>query len=266
MAPAPPDLSLADMALRILMGVAAASLASLSGVGGGVFFVPIFLFIVGLPPNIAVGSSKVVVAIVSIVSGLTYLRQGTTRISRAAPLMVSMIPGAALGAYLVAYIDPRLLEVILGLFITYYSFRLLLATARKALAREAKPVEEEGSRGPRPGGRYLMLATGVAAGLFAGLTGTGGGAILVPMLTLLRIAKLKEAVAISMLSISLGAVVSAAIHVWTGVVDFGAAAPFALGALVGSVLGPMAASRLSTDALRPIVALVLLLVALRLLF
>ncbi|WP_082398248.1 sulfite exporter TauE/SafE family protein [Aeropyrum camini] len=251
------------------MGAAAAALASLSGVGGGVFFVPIFLFIVGLPPNVAVGSSKLVVAIVSIVSGLTYLKQRTTRLSRAAPLMLSMIPGAALGAYLVAYINPRLLEVVLGLFITYYSLRLLAATARKALARGEQDTtggSDDGMEGARPGSRYLMLATGVVAGLFAGLTGTGGGAILVPMLTLLRIARLKEAVAISMLSISLGAVVSAAIHVWTGVVDFGAAAPFALGALIGSVLGPMIAGKLSTDALRPIVALVLLLVALRLLF
>ncbi|MCE4615990.1 MAG: sulfite exporter TauE/SafE family protein, partial [Aeropyrum sp.] len=181
----------------------------------------------------------------------------------AAPIMLSMLPGSIVGAYLVAYIDPEVLEVILAAFILYYSGRLFLRTYRefRGLSND-KPAGPEGGRS----NNVAMVAAGALAGVFAGLTGTGGGAVIVPILTTLRLASLKEAVATSMVSISLGAVASASVHAATGLIDYRTALPFASGALAGSVVGPMLAKRMSVRALRPVVAVVLSLVALRLLF
>lgn len=250
--------------LHAVLGVAAATLASMSGVGGGVFFVPIYLFLLDLEANIAVGTSKLVVAVVSIISGVTYLRQGSTSLRRAAPIMVAMIPGSMAGAYLVAFVNPRLLEIVLAAFIGYYSMRLLYRSLKGYISGSEARIQEDRTVARRYD-NILMAGAGAVAGVFAGLTGTGGGAVIVPILTTLRIAGLKEAVATSMLSISLGAIASAVVHAYTGVIDYRAALPFAAGALVGSVLGPTLAKRMSIGALRPIVGGVLLLVALRLL-
>jgi len=235
-------------------------LATMSGVGGGVFMVPIFYFVLGLPIGLAVGTSKAVVAVITVWGGLNYLLRGDARLGRAAVLLVSMLPGSVVGAALVAYVNARLVEVLVGSFIVAYSLNLAWRTLRGAGAGGERV---SGGRGE---GRPLLEAlAGLVAGLIAGLTGTGGGAILMPILMGPLGMSVHEAAATSIVAISAGSVASGLVHVATGQVAYWVAVPWGAGALVGATLGPRIAARMRPARLRLLISLVLLLAGARML-
>ncbi len=245
-----------------LGGLVVGILATMSGVGGGVFMVPVFYFVLGLPIGLAVGTSKAVVAVITVWGGLNYLARGDASIRRAAILLVSMLPGSVAGAALVAYINARLIELLVGSFIVAYALNL----ARKTLAsRGGKEGAEKGAGGAERRRPLLEVFVGLAAGLVAGLTGTGGGAILMPLLMGPLGMGVHEAAATSIVAISAGSVASGVVHVATGQVVYEVAVPWGLGALAGATLGPRIAARMRPRSLRLVISLVLLLAGARML-
>ena len=241
-----------------LGGLIVGILATMSGVGGGVFMVPVFYFVLGLPISLAVGTSKAVVALITVWGGINYLARGDASLRRASILLVSMLPGSVAGAALVAYINARLVEILVGAFIVAYALNL----ARKTLA-QGRSEAARGEERPAPGGRssrpLLEAAVGLLAGLVAGLTGTGGGAILMPLLMGPLGMGVHEAAATSIVAISAGSVASGVVHVATGQVVYEVAVPWGLGALAGATLGPRIAARMRPRSLRLLISLVLLL-------
>ncbi len=264
----------ATIALYMVLGVIIGILATMSGVGGGVFFVPIFALALGSPIPIAVGTSKAIVAVITSIGGVSYLRRRMTSVGEALPIVVSMLPGAALGAWIVAFVEPRVIEVIVGAFVIAYSVRLYYRALREArrVAESSSHVNpglggntlNEEERRDRRKALVIKPVAGFAAGLIAGLTGTGGGAILVPILTSLLGMRLKEAVALSTLAISPGSLVSAAVHLATDTVNYILWASFAPGAAIGALIGPRLVAAIRVTWLRPLVASVLLVAGLRL--
>jgi uncharacterized membrane protein YfcA len=111
------------------------------------------------------------------------------------------------------------------------------------------------------------LATGSATGLLAGLTGTGGGIFLTPLLILMRWGTAREAAAISPLFILCN---SASGLLGLGLKELNLPTGFLLwccAALVGGCLGAYLGSRkLGGRGLRMALALVLFLAGLKLLF
>jgi uncharacterized membrane protein YfcA len=247
-----------EEALYPLLGACVAVIATMSGVGGGVFFVPLLALALGYPVPLAVGTSKAVVAVVTSFGGIAYMRRGMASAREVAPIVAAMLPSSAAGAWLVAYVDPRLIEVVVGSFVAFYGARLVYRSLRP-------PSSPAG--GERRGGRgaAVKLAAGAVAGLIAGLTGTGGGAVLVPILTGVLGMRLKEAVAASTLAIFPGSVAAAAVHAATGTVDARLWALLAPGAAAGALLGPRIVASIRVSWLRPLVGSVLLLVGLRML-
>lgn len=220
--------------------------------------VPLFYFALGLPISQAVATSKVVVAIITLWGALNYLHRGEARLSSAARILVSMLPGSVLGALLVAYVDARLVEVLVGSFIVLYSVNL----AYKTLSSGSGGEQKASKRGGRP---LLETLAGLIAGVVAGLTGTGGGAILMPFLLGPLGMGVHEAVAHSIVAISLGSVASGVVHVATGQVVYNVAVPFGVGALLGATIGPGVASRMKPWSLRLFISLVLLIAGVRML-
>lgn len=239
-------------------GLVVGVLATMSGVGGGVFMVPLFYFALGLPISQAVATSKAVVAIITLWGALNYLYRGEARLSSAARILVSMLPGSVLGALLVAYVDARLIEILVGLFIVFYSVNLVYKTLSSGSRREQETL----GRKDKP---ILEILAGLIAGVIAGLTGTGGGAILMPFLLGPLGMGVHEAVAHSIVAISLGSVASGVVHVATGQVVYNVAVPFGAGAFLGATIGPGVASRMKPRSLRLFISLVLLIAGVRML-
>lgn len=115
---------------------------------------------------------------------------------------------------------------------------------------------------------YLLL--GLAAGLFAGLLGIGGGIVIVPALWYLFArqefasqAVMQLAVATSLASIVFTAMASTHAHHRRGAVLWPAAATLAPGIILGALLGALAVGKLTSDMLRVAFGIFEILVALQ---
>lgn len=140
---------------------------------------------------------------------------------------------------------------------------LLVGAWRLAAARPDEPGD--GARGGIPLGWGLV--SGAAIGLVAGLTGTGGGIFLTPLLVLTRWTRTREAAGLSGAFI-LANSVSGLVGVATGGIALPTALPLwigvvAAGGVIGSWLG---AERFSVLSLRRVLAAVLVVAAAKLVF
>ncbi|MBN7796243.1 sulfite exporter TauE/SafE family protein [Parahaliea mediterranea] len=115
-----------------------------------------------------------------------------------------------------------------------------------------------------------MLATGVAAGVLAGLLGVGGGIVIVPVLEITLgvmgvdpAIRMHIAVATSLSTIILTSISSTRAHHRRGAVDFGLARAWGLYILGGAVAGTVLASQLDSSALSLIFAVVAIVVAVK---
>lgn len=118
----------------------------------------------------------------------------------------------------------------------------------------------------------MMIATGVVAGLLAGLLGVGGGIVIVPVLdTALGIygvdseIRMHIAVATSLACIILTSVSSSRAHHAKGSVDFSLVKVWGPAVFLGSLIGSYAASYVDSQVLSGIFGIIALIVALKML-
>ena len=97
------------------------------------------------------------------------------------PCALPAIPFAFLGGYL--SLPPAVFKIVLGIVLIYAAIRLIAP----------QQVDQEARRPPLP----AALLCGGAIGFLAGLTGTGGGIFLTPLLLAVGWARAKSAAAVS---------------------------------------------------------------------
>ena len=101
------------------------------------------------------------------------------------PFAVLAVPAAYVGGYM--QLPAAILRIVIGLVLLFSAMRLIF--------RKTDPPET------RPPQRVAAISTGAAIGFLSGLTGTGGGIFLTPLLLFLRWARIRQAAAVSALFI-----------------------------------------------------------------
>lgn len=108
--------------------------------------------------------------------------------------------------------------------------------------------------------------TGALVGFFAGLSGVGGGALLVPLLTgYLRLPQ-HTAHGTSLIVVIFAAAAAAVGYIWRGDVDWALVGGLLGGSIVGAYAGALLVMRIPAKQLRTLFALFLLAVGIRMLF
>lgn len=167
------------------------------------------------------------------------------------PFALLAVPFAFLGGYL--DLPTQVFKVVVGI--------VLLVSAWQFLARP--PAEGE----PRPPARPLAVGVGAGLGLLSGLTGTGGGIFLTPMLIFLRWAGTKAAAATSALFILLNSIAGLLgnFSATQSFPKFGASLLIAAG--IGGAIGSHFGSRrLEPMVIKRLLAVVLVIAGLKLIF
>ncbi len=116
-----------DVALVILLGVAAGAVAGLFGVGGGIIFVPTLTLVLGLTQLEAEATSLLAIIPVAVLGSWRQTRSGTVRWRDATVMGVVSIGTAVAGAFLADVAPERALRIGFAL--------LLLATATQLVLR-----------------------------------------------------------------------------------------------------------------------------------
>lgn len=143
------------------------------------------------------------------------------------PFALLAVPGAYLGGQI--HVPTEVFKVVVGVVLLLSAVRLLLPSPPEV------PVVP-----PRV---TVALPVGAALGFLAGLTGTGGGIFLTPLLLLMGWAGAKQAAAVSALFILLNSAAGLAGNYASTAHIPSLAVPLAAAALVGGAIGSFCGSR-----------------------
>lgn len=95
--------------LLVLIGFAAGTLAGLLGVGGGTVIVPALIICSGIQPDVARGTSLVVIVASALIGASLHHRLGNIEHKIAVYAGIAGVPSAVLGAYLGAHMASEIL-------------------------------------------------------------------------------------------------------------------------------------------------------------
>jgi uncharacterized membrane protein YfcA len=257
-----------DMAwLLPVFGFVVGIFASLTGVGGGVLIFPILTLLYGFVPQQAVGTSLGMIIFTAIASTYFYSRQKRIFYRTGLLLSITTVPGAYLGAYLTTIVSPQTLGVLFGLFLIYIAGRMILrslkpggTSAAGGDAVERPSVSDRelvASRGPAVKAVTLGLFVGIASGLL----GIGGGALAVPIMTLVLHMPIHYATATSMFTMIFTSLSGVLKHHLAGHVHWLFAVLLGAGTVFGARLGASLSLKISGRNLRLVFGIVLLAVS-----
>jgi hypothetical protein len=208
--------------------------------------------LLSLAPSFIKPGALVLNILVATIASLQFWRAGHFRWALFWPFALAAVPLAFVGGFV--SLPRQAFQWLLGAVLLYSAWRLL---ARPAPAGEAVV------RPPRLG---LALLAGGGIGLLSGLTGTGGGIFLTPLLLFAGWAAPKQAAAVSALFILLNSASGLGGWLASGQALPAHLAPLLLAAGSGGLIGSwMGARQLAATSIKRFLALVLLIAGLKLL-
>lgn len=234
--------------LTILIFAAAVLYSSVGHAGASGYLAAMALC--SIAPEVMRPAALLLNIIVATIGSVRYYRAGCFSWRLFLPLTLGSIPCAFLGGLLA--LPPHIYRPVVGSV-------LLLAAIR--LAVERKGADE---RGMRPFPVLLAVACGAAIGFLSGLTGTGGGIFLSPLLLFIPWATTKQASGVSAAFILVNSIagllgVMTKVPTLPGEVGFWVLAA-TVGGFIGSELGT---KKLGNQTLRRLLALVLVVAGLK---
>jgi len=240
-------------------------LVGMTGVGGGSLMTPLLVLLFGFHPATAVGTDLLYASVTKSVGTAVHGSRQTVDWRIVMGLAMGSIPAAIITIFTMSRLGAtgthtQILNLLLG--------AALLLTA---VATFFRPVilkwtgEHFHPEGKTVISRWTVLI-GVMLGVLVSITSVGAGAlgttallILYPRLPIAKIAGSDIAHAVPLTLIAgLG-------HWWMGSVDFSLMGALLIGSIPGIVIGSLFASRSSDNVLRPLLAVTLLLVSIKLL-
>jgi uncharacterized membrane protein YfcA len=156
-----------------VIGMVAGAMSGLFGIGGGFVIVPALTAWCGRGQRQAVATSLMAIFPLAIGGVIAYAAHGQLDVWAAVPLAIGSLVGAWFAAALLNHVPQRALRWIFAV--------VVLLTAAKLLLDPGAPTGPVSHDLPK---LALLLPVGVLIGVLAGLTGTGGGAIMVPVMQL----------------------------------------------------------------------------------
>jgi uncharacterized membrane protein YfcA len=158
-----------EIALAFLMFLGAALYSSVGHAGSSAYQAAMALF--GVPPQVMRPTALSLNIIVSTLGTIRYSRSGLTDWRMLVPLLIGSVPAAFFAGGV--KLPPEIFRPLLGFVLLFTAVRLLWPGAFKFNAEPARPRH------------VLAIMAGAAIGALAGLTGTGGGIFLSPLLLFL---------------------------------------------------------------------------------
>ena len=165
------------------------------------------------------------------------------------PFAILAVPLAYIGGHL--NLPSHLFKLLLGVVLIYSAIRFFIQS------KTTKPINEPP--------RFIALSSGAGIGLLSGLTGTGGGIFLTPLLLFMGWADAKRAAAVSALFVLLNSIsglagnLSATKSLPTFIIPLLIAAAF--GGTIGAYMG---STRIQSETIKKLLALVLLIAGIKL--
>lgn len=261
-----------------LLGLIAAVLGSIMGLGGGIIIVPALMILSdyspilsGITPQIAVGTSLLIMIFTGLSSTIAYLKQKKVDVQSGLIFFIGSGPGAIFGVWLNKGIKVDVFLIAFGAFIVFISFILMIRNRIPPLKRRVKGIKrsyetDEGQTVQYGFQPVVAVSIAFIVGMFSGLFGIGGGSLMVPVMILLFAFPPHLAVATSMFLVFLSATISSVSHISLGNVDWYYAMALIPGAWFGGQLGAAINRRLKSDTVVMMLRVFLVIIGIRLIY
>jgi uncharacterized membrane protein YfcA len=246
----------ATLGLGLLIGL---SLGALGG-GGSILTVPALVYVIGQDARAATTSSLFIVGITSVIAALGHARTGRVRWGVGVVFGITGIAAGFAGTAVNRLVDPDVL------LLAFAAVILVAAVGMLANSRDEDATPQEGDA-PQPARRWTpgrigrVAGAGLLVGFMTGFFGVGGGFVIVPALTLALGLPMPQAVATSLVVISITSAGALLARAGTAHVDWAVIIPFTLAAVAGSLGGKVVPGRVSGTTLTRAFAVLLVAVA-----
>ncbi len=120
-----------------------ATIAMSSGIGGAVFFSPLFLLVLGLSPTIAIGSA-LITELFGFTSGvISYRKAGLIDYKLARSLLILSIPFAIAGSLIADYFPASILKAIFATGLLFIGWQLFASYREEEKHKHDEVIKEE---------------------------------------------------------------------------------------------------------------------------
>lgn len=210
----------------LLIGVFAGLASGMLGIGGGIIMVPLLLAI-GFDRHRAHATSIAAILPIALAGAATFGLGGEIDVGVGITVGLGGVVGSIAGAQMMHRSSPRTLAFVFNVILVLAAVRMILGGGSIAGGGEA-------------GGLAMILVgflIGVGAGFFAGLSGVGGGVIMVPAFVLLLGFTQHAAQGTSLLAIIFTSISATMVNVRNRRVRLLDALMVGLAGVAGSILG-----------------------------
>jgi uncharacterized protein len=194
---------IAGLIMALIIGVT----LGLIGGGGSILTVPVFVYIMGIPPVEATAYSLFVVGATSAAGAFGYQKQGLIAWKDGLIFAVPSLIAVFMVRSLVVPSLPQTMGGMLGLSFSkdvfiMVLFAIIMALASFTMIKDGIKVAPNPSIGAAKKAAIIMLE-GFGVGAITGLVGAGGGFLIIPALVILMGMDMKKAVGTSLLIIAI---------------------------------------------------------------
>lgn len=265
--------------LLLLIGILGGGVAGMLGVGGGLIFTPVLIYVYGdalaQPVPWIIATSLLCTFAASLSSVRTHWARDNMFWKEGLLVGICSLLGTAAGVWFVGsgYYEQREFSLLFSALLLYTAYRFLLVKTKT----EASSAHNNAGSSQRHIYLPQALLIGALGGIIATLAGVGGGVVMVPIMSIALGLPYHKTISISSTAIvcislfswlqfSLKTPSEAGLTPFTlGFVDFGTGLPLLAGALIGANYGVVATGVLSKKTLERIFGSIALLVAAELL-
>jgi uncharacterized membrane protein YfcA len=248
-----------DAVLIAIYAIGVGTISSMVGIGGGIFNTPLLMIVFLLSEQFAPATALVAALFLAVASTTAYWRQDPRPIIPKVGLFLAIttVPGSLIGVALRTMIEsPYVLRLIFGLALMPVAIKMLFAVRRERgdISSELASYNMSNLTDKR---LTISLFGGFVGGVSAGLLGIGGGAVVVPVLSVLMGLPMHAAVATSMFTMVFTAGAGTAMNYVSGYINPFYAISLGVGMLVGAQVGSRLACKVNSVQLKRIFGVIL---------
>ena len=262
-------------------------LSGMFGVGGGFLMTPL-LFLIGIPPAVAVATEANQIVASSFSGALAHLKRKTVDLKMGSTLLIGGLLGAGIGIIIFNYLKSlgqvdllvKLCYVaflgIIGSLMFIESLRAILKAQGESIPKKVRRPRGFAQQLPfktrfRTSGLYISIIPPILVGLLVGIPsaimGVGGGFIMVPAMIYILGMPTKVVVGTSLFQIIFVTGFTTLLHATTNhTVDIVLAVLLLLGGVIGAQLGSQFGTHLRAEQLRILLALMVIAVCIKIVF
>lgn len=240
------SLSFYEICIRLIFGCLIGLCLGMTGVGGGVFIIPVLQVVFGMNPVLAVGTASVISALVKVNAAASHIMAKNVSWKEIGYILVGSVPVSILVANIIVRLmnNPVYAETVTGmvqsliLLIMIFSLVTMVIKLKKEYAGTAHHSNTES-------GKIVGIGSGAACGAIMASTGVGGGVLILPTLNSILGLDIKRSVGSSIVIALVLSGISAIQYSSGGQSDLATALILTAGAFAGVPLAVRVVTRLS---------------------